>query len=133
MSLWEKGDISNFLKEGRALQKSLVTYQPSDRDATDDALTARRFSKMMMEGRVRVALKLLSDHAHTGLLRLDETIDTSGKTVRDVLEDKHPDPKPVHPEALLSDMVDDSFHPAVFDNIIAEFIQAAALHTQDAV
>ena len=58
-----------------------------------------------MEGRVRAALKLLSDDAHTGLLRLDETIDASGKTVRDVLDDKHPDPKPVHPEAVLGDAV----------------------------
>ena len=85
-----------------------------------------------MEGRVRAALKLLSDDAHTGLLRLDETIDTSGKTVRDVLDDKHPDPKPVHPEAVLGDADDDSFHPAIFDNITAESIRAAALHTQGA-
>ena len=46
---------------------------------------------------------------------------TLRKTVRDILEDKHPDPKPVHPEALLEDL-DDSFHPAIFDNITAESI-----------
>ena len=131
LSLWEKGDISNLLKEGRALQKSLASFQPSKRDTADDALTARRFSKMMMEGRVRAALRLLSSDSHTGLLRLDETIDTSGKTVRDVLEDKHPDPKPVHPEALLGD-ADDSFHPVIFESITAESIRAAALHTQGA-
>ena len=53
-----------------------------------------------MEGRVRAALRLLSSDSHTGLQRLDQTIDTSGKTVRDVLEDKHPDPKPAHPEEM---------------------------------
>ena len=132
LNLWKEGDIANLLIEGRALQKSLVNFQPSHRDTTDDALTVRRFSKLMMEGRVRAALKLLSDDAHTGLLRLDETIDTSGKTVRDVLDDKHPDPKPVHPEAVLGDADDDSFHPAIFDNITAESIRAAALHTQGA-
>ena len=42
-------------------------------------------------------MKLLSDNSDTGLLNLDEIIDdTSGKTVRDVLEDKHPDPSPAH-------------------------------------
>jgi len=42
---------------------------------------------MMMEGRVRAALKLLSNYSATGLLSLDETIDdTSGKTVRDFLK-----------------------------------------------
>ena len=58
---------------------------------------------MMMEGRVRAALKLLSNNSNTGLLSLDETVDdTSGRTVRDV-QDKHPDPKPVHLEAVLQD------------------------------
>ena len=132
LSLWEKGNISNLLKEGRALQKLLVNSQSSDRDTADDAQIARRFSKMMMEGRVRAALKLLSDDAHTGLLRLDETIATSKKTVRDVLEDKHPDPKTVHPESLVGEVDDHSFHPAVFDNITAESIRTAALHTQGA-
>ena len=66
-------------------------------------------------------------------MSLDKTIDdTSGKTVRDVLEEKHPDPKPAHPEALLGDADNDSFHPAIFDNITAESIRAAALHTQGA-
>ena len=43
------------------------------------------YSKMMMEGKVRAAMKLLSDNSDTGLLGLDETVDdTSGKTARDV-------------------------------------------------
>ena len=133
LSLWEKGDILNLLKEGKALQKSLTSSQPPTRDTADVALTARRFSKLMMEGRVRAALKLLSDNSDTGLLRLHETVDgTSGKTVRDVLEDKHPCPKPIHLEALVEDVDDDSFHPIVFDNLTAESIRAAALHTQGA-
>lgn len=133
LTLWEKGDISSLLKEGRALQKSLARSQPPKRVATDDASAARKFSKMMMEGRVRAALKLVSDNSNAGLLNLEEIIDdTSGKTVRDVLEDKHPDPKPAHPEALLGDADNDGFHPAIFDSITAESIRAAALHTQGA-
>ena len=128
LNFWEKGDISNLLKEGRALQKSLASSQPSKRETADDASTARRFSKMMMEGRVRAALRLLSGDSHTGLLRLD---DTSGKTVRDVLEDKHPDPKPAHPEALLGDAVD-SFQAVIFESITADSIRTAALHSQGA-
>lgn len=133
LSLWEKGEILNLLKEGRALQKSLISPQPPKRNITDNALTARRFSKMMMGGRVRAALKLLSSNSDAGLLRLDETVDdSSGETVRDVLEDKHPDPQPIHPEVLLGDADNDSFHPIVFDNITAESIRTAALHTQGA-
>ena len=132
LNLWQKGDISNLLKEGKALQKSLVTSILPKTGTIDDALTARKFSKMMMEGRVRAALKLLSDDSHTGLLSLDQIIDTSGKTVRDILKDKHPDPEPVHPKILLEDAGDDSFHPAIFDNITVESIRTAALHTQGA-
>ena len=84
----------------------------------------------MMEGRVRSALKLLSDNSDTSL---EETIDdTSGKTVRDVLEDKHPDPKTVHPEALLGEAENDEFHPTILDSITGESIWTAALHTQGA-
>ena len=132
LSLWEKGDILSLLKEGRALQKSLARSQPPKSNTADDASTARKFSKMMMEGRVRAALKLVSNNSNTGLLSLDEIVDTSRKTVMDVLEEKHPDPKPAYPEALLEEADNDSFHPAIFDNLTAESIRAAALHTQGA-
>ena len=77
---------------------------------------------------MRTVLKLLSGYPHTGLLSLDQTIDVSGKTVRDILEDKHPDSEPVN---LLDDAGDDSFKPAIFD-ITADSIWTAALHTQGA-
>ena len=87
----------------------------------------------MMEGRVRTALKILSNNSDTGLLSLGDVIDdTPGKTVRDVLKEKHPDPKPVHHEIILGDVNNDNFLPVIFDNIQAESIRAAALHTQGA-
>ena len=76
---------------------------------------------------------LLSDDSGTGLLSLNETVDeVSGKTVREVLEDKHPDPRPVHPDVIVTDIDDDGFHPTIFDNITAESIRVASLHTQGA-
>lgn len=69
----------------------------------------------MMEGRVRTALKLLSNNSDTGLLSLDELINGSlGKTVSDVLEIKHLDPKPAHPEMLFRN-VDNDFYTAIFE------------------
>ena len=88
---------------------------------------------MMMEGRVRAALRLLSNNSDKGLLSLNDTVDdTSGSTVRDVLEEKHPRPGPVHPEALVEDRDDDNFHPVIYDGITAESIRTAALQTQGA-
>ena len=80
-----------------------------------------------MEGRIRAALNILSDNSDTGLLSLDDIVDdASGKTVRDVLEDK--DPRPAH--CCLIEVM--SFHPAIFDGITGESIRSAALHTQGA-
>lgn len=133
LSLWENGDISNLIREGRALQRLLASSQPPKQATTDNGQIARRFFKMMMEGWIRAALKILSDNSDTGLLCLDDIADdASGKTVRDVLQDKHPDPRPAHPDALVTDAGNDSFHPAIFDNITGESIRSAALHTQGA-
>ena len=93
----------------------------------DGASAAYKFSKLMMEGRVRAALKLLSEGTGSGLLSLDEIVtEGSGKSVRNVLNDKHPDPELAHPETLLEDV---DFHPAIFDNITAESVRISALHT----
>ena len=53
LALWEKGDIAELLKEGKAIQRSLKASS-SRRDAKDDATTARKFSQLMMEGRVKI-------------------------------------------------------------------------------
>ena len=52
LSLWEKGDISNLLREERALQKLLASSQSPRPVTTDNSQIVRRFSKMMMEGRI---------------------------------------------------------------------------------
>ena len=76
---WAKGDIAELLHEGRVIQRSLVAGK---RDANNDTTTARTFSQLMMEGRVRAALRLLTKESRSGPLSLDETIsDGSGKTV----------------------------------------------------
>ena len=101
-------------------------------DTADDASTACKFSRMMMEGTVRASLKLSSDNSDTSLLSLDETIDDgSRKTVRNILKDKHPVQKQAHPEVFLGDIHND-FHPAVVDNIAGESICVAPLHIQGA-
>ena len=66
----------------------------------------------MMKGKVRAALQLLTKETGAGPMRLDDVVEKSGKTVRDILKDKHPQPEPPHPDALLStDIVDSDFHP----------------------
>lgn len=54
----------------------------------------------MMEVKVRVALRLLTKQAHTGLLSLDQVIidssGTSGKIVGEIVEEEYPDARPAY-------------------------------------
>ena len=99
----------------------------------DDAKVARKFSNLMMEGKVRAALQLLTKDAGSAPLRLDDMVEECGKNVRDILKDKHPRPEPPHPDAILTTdttAVNSDFHPVLFDSITAEAIRKSALLTE---
>ena len=132
LALWESGAIAELLKEGKAIQKSLMRSVSKGEDNV--AKAARKFSKLMMEGKVRAALRLLTKQMESGPLCLDEvTEDGSGKTVRETLEEKHPEANPVQPEAILNEnLTSEDFHPIIFDSITAEVIRNSALHTEGA-
>ena len=130
LSLWREGNITELLREGKAIQRPLKSHRPS-KDVNNDASKARKFSKLMMEGKVRAALRLLSTENQSGPLRLDDNVDESGKSFRDVLEEKHPDPRPIHPDVILdTSTVDNNYHPILFDKITPEMIRNSALHTE---
>ena len=57
--------------------------------------------------------------------------DGSGRTVRDILEDKHPVSEPPHTDVILNeDLNNTDFHPILFDSITVEVIRNSALHTE---
>ena len=58
----------------------------------------------MMTGKVKAAIRLLSDEGH-GVLSIDEIATPEGDSVRDVLLMKHPQGQPPHPSlsSALSD------------------------------
>ena len=92
-----------------------------------------------MEGRVRAALRLLVKDGRTGLLKLDQVIGaaegSTGKTVKEILEEKHPDANQAYGDAILSrsdNELHDDFHPILFESIDAEVIRNSALRTQGA-
>ena len=130
LSLWKEGNTTELLREGRAIQGPLKGRRPPV-DLNSNANKARKFAKLMMEGKIRAALRLLSTESQSGPMRLDDIVDESGKSVRDVLEEKHPDPQPIHPDAILDTAtVDNNYHPILFDNITPEMIRNCALHTE---
>lgn len=93
---------------------------------------AKTFASLMLRGKVRAALRLLSQHGSAGVLDLDKLIE--GKTVREILMEKHPPAQPVTPGTLLSPTAHrgNETHPVLLDRIDGELVRSMALKTQGA-
>ena len=50
---------------------------------------------------INKALQLLTNEARSAPLRIDDTLDECGRSVRDILKDKHLHPEPPHPDVIL--------------------------------
>ena len=57
LKLWTEGDLDGLLREGRTIQRRLPNLP---RDPKSDQQLARSFAKLMMEGKIRAALCLIS-------------------------------------------------------------------------
>lgn len=128
---WRSGDIDGLMREGRTLQKQLT----NGRRARDDEAIMKSFTKLMFEGKVRAALRFLSDSDSGGVLSLDDYVDESGQmTAREVLREKHPPARELHAEALIAPSNDHppSVHPVYYECITGASIRAAAMRTQGA-
>ena len=118
LALWKTGNINILVRECRHIQKKL---SKSKRKTSEDA--ARIFSKLIFEGKISAALKLLSDNA-TGVLEL------SAETMNELYE-KHPGPCPIEEGSLLYGPIDQPL-PSVFDSVDEQSILKAAKSTHGA-
>jgi len=91
LQLWAEGNLHELMLEGRAIQQRPCNGCKQQDDKTlSEGRFANSFAKLMFAGNTKAALNLLSDHPRGKCLLLDELIDTTGKTLRDILMDKHP-------------------------------------------
>ena len=128
MRLWKQGDIDSLIREGRTLQHHLRL----NRTSTQDGRLAHNFAKLMLMGKVKAAIRLISEEGKGSLLSLDEVVPgTDGSTVREVLKVKHPSAQQIVPEAIIqpNQTSPDSVHPILFESIDGPAIRAAALRT----
>lgn len=103
MKLWEDGDISELLREGRTIQSRL----PKHRSHQDENQLSRSFAKLMFQGKTHAALQLLSDKGKGNVLRLDEMItpkDSTPCSVKDALRCKHPLGQPASSDVVIGDL-----------------------------
>ena len=132
MSLWLDGSFSILMEEGRTIQQHLTPLHRSSRK--DDTL-ARSFSNLMMEGKVKAAIRLLSEVNSSKPLSLDDhpyPDNPSSGSVLDHLCKKHPDPTPIDPTTVLlteTPQSDHDPHFILFDKIDGSLIQRVALKT----
>ena len=69
------------------------------------ARLANKFSTLMLNGKVRSALRLLSQSNNSSFLSLHHMLE-NGKSVKTVLLEKHPDVSRIDPEALIKSPLD---------------------------
>ena len=102
LSLWKGGNLDSLLEEGQTIQNRL-SRECNSRNTPSDQLS-RKFSKFMMEGKVRGALRLLADENTGQPLHLNSKIDPNipSERVRDILLKKHPPKQPLKEETMVS-------------------------------
>ena len=86
--LWKEGRTDELMRDNQKILKSLVNSTirtPED--------SSRNFAKLMWQGKVRAALKLLNSDYDNGVLKVDNN------TFKDVQE-KHPKPAPIKEGSL---------------------------------
>ena len=131
-----EGGLGGLLKEGRTIQHQFTRQRPNQSRSAQQ--TTRRFAKLMMEGKVRAALRLIDDDESGGPLHLDSQIAFDGsctpsETVREVLLKKHPPKQPPKPSSIITpDSPTIEPHPVLFGRIDGQLIRSSALRTDGA-
>jgi len=97
---------------------------------------AQSFSKLMFEGKVKQALRLLAAQGKGGTLNLDSHIPASGtcsgaKTGREILFEKHPKGQPIKSSiVIVDDVPSQGPHPELYERIDGPLIHSIALKTE---
>ena len=121
LNLWTAGHFDELKREGAAIQEQLKKQQR--RDETQDH-TAKVFAKLMMQGKVHAALRLLDKAASLGVAELTD------KTMK-ALANLHPAAKPANEQILKTGELP-YFDPVIFTNINEQSIAKAANKTRGA-
>ena len=126
LQLWGSGKLKELLDEGRTIQHQLSRKPPIQQEDT-----ARIFAKLMMEGKVRATLRIVTDSNGGGILPLDKVIDVenyNAETVCGVLMKKHPHKQPPRSSSLIEpDSAPLEPHPAMFEVIYGQLIRSTML------
>ena len=131
IKLWTAGSFPSLMNECRSIQHCF----PSNKSAKHQFSLEESFNSLMLEGRVREAIRLLSEDTSGGLLDLDSPAfpnNPSAGSVWDQLLLKHPPQCPPDPTTVLlptTPPLDHDPHPVIYEKINASLIKTMALRT----
>ena len=114
---WEAGDFDGLLCETRTIQGKL----PTNSKPLNDERLAKTFSKLMFEGKVNAAMKLLDQH-DTGVVTLSQ------RPINE-LKRKHPNANDADPSILMDGPLP-FVDPVMFQNITESTIMKSVLRTR---
>ena len=115
---WEQGEFDNLLREVNTIQTKL----PTNQKGKNDERLAKTFAKLVLEGKIDAAMKLLDHSGGSGVLPLSQS------TINE-LKRKHPAASEADP-SLLMDGEPPFVDPVLFQNITESTIANAALRTR---
>ena len=118
--LWQAGDVDKLVREARYIQESCCSAR---RYRTTEP-QSKIFSKLMLEGKVNAAMKLLDETNLGGVLSL------SNEALEELWK-KHPASQPADESTLIGGKVP-FVDPAIFANIDEASIARAAMNTKGA-
>ena len=121
LALWRQGDLNMLVKEIRFIQDMFVNSKRA-RSVED---ISRTFAKLVFQGKLTAAIKLLDNENSSGLLNLPDEVLAQ-------LKEKHPVPAEIEEECLLHGPVD-LVPPGIFDVINEQRIFDSALRTKGSV
>ena len=115
---WESGDFDGLISECRTIQGKLrANSKPFNQEHL-----AKTFAKLIFEGKVKAAMRLLDEQGSTGVLPLSQS------TINE-LKRKHPEANEADPSVLIDGQMP-YVDPVMFCNITESTILKSALRTK---
>ena len=126
---WREGHIYELFRESETIQIQIAKWRDTmQRNSGDpDAAMAANFARLVTNGKLGSALRMLKEELSGGPLQLDEHI--GNERVCDILKSKHPEAAPLHEDAVLPGNPSPPPHPVHFEVMMRAVVRKASLHT----
>ena len=112
---WKKGDIGSFCHECLSIQNNLRHRHHENRD---EVKKARAFQKLVSQGNVKAAIRLITEQGGSGSLSLS-SVQPDGRTL--------PPGVPASPQSISDEPPVSEPHPIIFEQTDDPFIQSTVL------